>query len=587
MGNGGNLGPGSRPGPAGVLGRSAGRYPLAPALLLAALSCRQDPGTVTAWRVRADAEADLNADTGWAAPENTPVAVEVDRVFRIRFELDHPGPAALPLRLEARWNGGVWFPMEALDHPYPEEIASAVASIVAARGYTHGEVTEDLLRGSPGPFVGGQGVSLRTSPLVRPLPAGSSEWEWPLVIRYFSDGARRVEPGDTFDFRLVRSDGRPLRGPFARVFAQVPPGHLGGTYVETPGRIGPFEASNGDLYFIQEPAETDNVFMVVKSEDGGRTWREVDGAHRPREADLESVSAVLVGGVLHILHQADEVWYHSFRTSDHPTAPDSWGTRDELVAGPFDPPTQAVALVARPDGSLVGIYAEDRKIRYRIFEPEGPWGEEQVVDPETPDVLSGPVATGGEGMEVHLAYVDLSGRGWLRRILPDGSLSPRLLLTDRLGTRPQDRAAILPLVWLASSRSLVAIYRTADGLLWERRLGPTGALTPPRRVSNVPVASGPVDSHQVTADAIGWGEEVHVLFVEAPAGDLWHVAYSPGKGWGPPSPILQGIVGQWVRGSVLIRGAAGPRLGFVVDTGSYGGSGMNRFGELPLTPAGR
>jgi hypothetical protein len=61
----------------------------------------------------------------------------------------------------------------------------------------------------------------------------------------------------------------------------IPPGHVGGTFVETPGRIGPWQASNGDLYFIMEPAETDNLFMMIKSTDDGATWREVDGARRP------------------------------------------------------------------------------------------------------------------------------------------------------------------------------------------------------------------------------------------------------------------------------------------------------------------
>ena len=65
------------------------------------------------------------------------------------------------------------------------------------------------------------------------------------------------------------------RNPVLRL--TTPPGHVGGTFVETPGRVGPWRAQNGDLYFIMEPAETDNLFMMIKSSDDGVTWREMDG----------------------------------------------------------------------------------------------------------------------------------------------------------------------------------------------------------------------------------------------------------------------------------------------------------------------
>jgi hypothetical protein len=90
-----------------------------------------------------------------------------------------------------------------------------------------------------------------------------------------------------------------------------------------------------------------------------------------------------------------------------------------------------------------------------------------------------------------------------------------------------------------------------------------------------------VDSHQATADAIAFGDEMHVLFVEEATGSLWHVARR-GSAWGTPELVMDDIEGQWVRGALLERGPDGPVYGFVVDTGSYGGSGMNRYGEVPL-----
>lgn len=572
------------------------RAPLLVAFSLLPLlpACTPPPAEVTAWRIRTDDRVRLNEDAGWAAPLNTAATVHADQRFRIRFEVQHRDGTALPFRLEVRRNGGAspsgepgereggWIPVEAMDHPYPDGIASPITSIVSTRGYRQGNPTTDLLDGAPGPFTGGAGVAERVSPPARRWPAGSTEWEWALVLRYFSDGAVRLDPGDVFEYRVVAADGTPLAGPPARVTLEVPAFHLGGTYVETPGRIGPWEASNGDLYFVQEPSETYNVFMMVKSTDRGRTWAEVDGANRPPNGDLEAVASVLVDGAIHMIHQADSTWYYRFNTSDHGEAPDHWAVRDEELALDRDPPTQVAALAARSDGSLVAVYGGDVKLHLRVRSPEGNWGEERTLDPAGPDTLSGPVAVTGAGDVVHLAYVDLSGNGWLRQLLPDGSLTPRVLLASGLGTREEERASILPLVWLPGSGTLAVIYRTTDGRLLERRLGPGGTLSTPVLVTGIPVASGPVDSDQATADAIGVGDAVHVLFVEEASGSLWHVSRPEGRAWASPTLVMDGIQGQWVRGALLERGPEGPVYGFVVDTGSDGGSGFNRYGEVPL-----
>lgn len=554
------------------------------ALLLIALgtACSGVPGDeVTAWRVRANDVAELNEDIAWAASTNQTATVQVDRMFRIRFEIERPDSGDARMRLESRRNGGTWMPLQALDHPYPEQIASPVTSIVASSAWDHGEVAEDVIGDSDAPFVGGSGISLRPAPLLRTLPPGSTEWEWPLVIRYFSDGALRVDDGDTFEYRLVDWAGTPLGGRTATVTATVPDGHLGGTYVETPGRIGPFQASNGDLYFVQEPSETYNVFMMLKSEDLGRSWVEVDGSNRPPNGDLEAVSAVLVDDVIHMIHLADSTWYYDFNTSDHPTAPDTWAVNDGELAPDRDPPTQVTALAARTDGSLVAVYGGDVKLHYRIRSASGEWGSEATIDAATPDTLSGPVVVSGENGEVHLAYVDLSGNGWIRRVLPDGSLTTRTRFATGLGTDDVDRVAILPLNRLASG-AVSIIYRPEDGRLLERRLSPAGALTAPTLVTSMPVASGQVDSDQVTADAIAVGDDVHVLFVDEGGGSLWHVEHSNGGSWSTPEVVMQDVMGQWVRGS-LLRGASDtPVYGFVIDTGSFGGSGMNRYGEIPI-----
>jgi len=543
------------------------------------------PAQQTASRVRADVEAGLNADAGWAGAVNENVTVAVEQPFRLRFEVEHPVADSARFRLQYRRNEEPWTAVPAADFPYPAEATPRV-SIVSTDAYADGAATTNLLDGSDAPFRAGAGVSLADS--TRPLSADSSthsEWEWPLVIRRFADGAVTNEDGDAFAFRMMDTNGRGVAsGAYPTLTATVPPRLLGGTFVETPGRIGPWEASNGDLYFLMEPAETYNVLMVVKSTDGGRTWREVDGANRPATGDLEGFASDRHGDTIHMLHQIDEaVLYHAFRTADHPTAPDTWVVRDDTVATPGEPPVQVAALTARSDGSLVAVYGGPQTIRMAARSADGTWGEETIIDPSAAAPRSGPQAVLGARDVVHLAYTARDGTAWYRRIRPDGTLTPRVAIASDIGTTEADVGSVLPLVVLPETTTVVILYRRADGTLWERRIVEGGAPTAPVQVSTRRVVQNAVDSDQTGADAIAAAGTVHVLFIEDGSGHIYHTQSDAAGAWSPATQQVAGVTAQWVRGMMLTSGGGAPRVyGFVYDAGSNGGSGMNWYAEVPL-----
>ena len=463
-------------------------------------------------------------------------------------------------------------------------------SIVASEAYEQGAATADLLAASDVRHSVGAGVSLAETPPPFSESGVQSEWEWPLVIRRFADGAVTNDEGDTFAFRMAYADGRPLPSDVRpTVTAAVPPRLLAGTFAETPGRVGPWETAGGDLYFLMEPAETDNVLMVVKSTDGGKSWQEVDAANRPATGDLEGFASAYAEGTIHMLHQtSDAVLYHAFRTSDHPTHPDAWHVRDNTVATPGEPPTQVAALTARSDGSLVAVYGGPEKIRYKIRSPGGMWGDETVVDAETPSgTLSGPMTVLGGGDTVHLAYTEIGeteGAAWYRRIRPDGTLTPREKLASGIGTAEGARGAVLPLVFLPETNTAVAIYRLATGKLWARQIENHGTPTDPVQVTGRGVVQNAVDSDQAGADAVAAGGVMHVLFIEEGTGDLYHTQRGEDGVWEPATLEVGGITGQWVRGRPLRQGGDAPRVyGYVYDAGSEGGGGMNWYGERPLS----
>lgn len=457
-------------------------------------------------------------------------------------------------------------------------------SIMEARSFAHGDATADLLPMSERPFAGGAGVSFadRTPPLS--ASAGQSEWEFPLVIRRFSDGARVNETGDRFAFRVVDDSGRVLpAAATAAVTLEVPERHLGGTFVETPMRIGPWQAQTGDLYFLMEPAETDNMLMAVKSADGGASWAEMDGDHRPATGDLEGFASALVGDRIHMLHQTSEhVFYHVFRTADHAEQPDTWAIRDERLASPEEPPTQVADLAVRSDGSVVAVYGGPEKIRYRTRSPDGAWSGEVVIDADRGPNLSGPTLALGADDAVHLAYTGGDGTAWYRQLQPDGALTPRRRVASGLGAGSEDVGSVLPLVVLPESGAISVIVRRDDGHLWERRIAADGDMAEPVQVSTHRVAQNPVDSDQTGADAIAWGDSVHVLFIAADSGDLFHTRRQADGDWQEAERLVDDAAVQWVRGAV-VETADGPVYGYVYDAGSDGGSGMNRYGEVALT----
>jgi hypothetical protein len=545
------------------------------------------PTRQTAFRVRTGFTADLNADAGWAAGINEPATVPVEQPFRLRFEVETSAgaPPVERFRLQYRHNEGDWKPVRTADFPYPSEETPSV-SIVSTEGYDAGAKTTDLLTGSEASYRGGAGVQLSDVSPVLDVSDGQSEWEWPLVVRRYADEAQTTKSGDTVAFRMVSDDGGAVSAQsHATVTVSVPPRFLGGTFVETPGRVGPWEASNGDLYFLMEPAETYNVLMTVKSSDGGRTWAEADGANRPATGDLEGFASAQHDDTLHMLHQIDEgVFYHAFRTSDHPTAPNTWSVRDDTVATPGEPPVQVASLAARPDGGLVAVYGGPDGLRMLIRAPDGDWGTETVFDADSPHPSSGPQTVLGDGNTVHVAYTDRGGHVWYRQVRPDGSLTPRVQVTSEVGTDEADIGSVLPLVFLPETNTVVVLYRRADGTLWERSVLEDGTLSEASQVTDRKVVQNAVDSDQAGADAIAAGGSVHVLFIAADTGHIYHTQRDAAGSWSNPERLVDGVNAQWIRGRPLRRDAEAPSVyGFVYDAGSNGGSGMNWYAEHPLT----
>jgi hypothetical protein len=101
-------------------------------------------------------------------------------------------------------------------------------------------------------------------------------------------------------------------------------------------------------------------------------------------------------------------------------------------------------------------------------------------------------------------------------------------------------------------------------------------------VSDKPVVQNAVDSDQTGADAIADGTTVHMLFIEENTGNIFHTYSSEPGVWQPPTLRIDGIQAQWIRGTRFVHGEDASVYGFVYDAGSDGGTGMNKYSEIPL-----
>lgn len=475
--------------------------------------------------------------------------VLADRPFVLRLALPETQILSGPwvYGLEVQHNDQEWVPVPRADFPYPEE-QTPVVSITGADAVQRFDQAPDTL-------------------------------SWSLVIRRWADGAVTSEDGDRFTFRLTVPEGEPLDAEMSsEIRLAVPDYHVGGTFVETPGRIGPWQRGDGTLYFIMEPTETDNVLMMVRSEDHGRSWHEVDGSNRPKADDLEGLASVVHDGVIHILHQQSlHVWYHAFSMPM-----DRWVVRDELVSEPGKPPVQVAALETLVDGTLMVLYGDPQTIVARIRLQEGSWGEAMRIDPEEEERLSGPMMVRIGPDAVRMAYTASSGSLWTRRWSLEEGLGNRVLVSTRMDTTESAVGSVLPLAFDAQKQETVLVYRESDGQLRERRVRKNGSLSDSRILSHRKVVQNAVDSDQVGADMIFHDGQVHVLFIEEGSGNLFYTVADRTGAFSTPVAVASDVNVQWVRGQVVHSPEGLPLYGYVVDAGSNGGSGMNRYAEIAL-----
>jgi len=214
----------------------------------------------------------------------------------------------------------------------------------------------------------------------------------------------------------------------------VPNNLVHGVEPEAAGGFqGPIMDGNGNLYRVTEEylgpnlamPEFGNHPMMMKSTDGGVTWKRMDAANGPGYGvqgsfnDMESCAIVQRTGLkqIEVLYEKAESrwWGCTFNTSDHPTAPDTWVTASIGTSAGVE---TFAATVARESG-IAGCSLADGTVRAFVrgtqvstfdafsFRTKATttWSSATVIDDGSRN-MTRPQAVTGPSDEVLLAYRD-------------------------------------------------------------------------------------------------------------------------------------------------------------------------------------
>lgn len=159
-------------------------------------------------------------------------------------------------------------------------------------------------------------------------------------------------------------------------------------------------------------------------------------------------------------------------------------------------------------------------------------------------------------------------------------------IAEEIGLTEDESMSILPLIYLHEINTLVVVYRDMDGYLYMISKPDNGEWSKPLQVSDRVVVTNPVDSGQVAADAVAHDNRVFVTFISEENCNIYISTVQINEGLAVEAPQIKRIVadidGSWVRGQVLLNQSLTPVYGLVYDAGSLGGSGFNKYIEIPL-----
>lgn len=421
------------------------------------------------------------------------------------------------------------------------------------------------------------------------------------------DSAASFSVEGSYVLRLTAGDGELSGADEVTVTVQPAGGGSGGTPGEIPGieieshdHLAPVMDANGNLYRVTEDTVANgNRPRMMKSSDGGQTWVEQDVANRPTTGDTEGGWMLQDGSTIWFAWQKSaSVHLTRFRTSDHPTAPDTYEIRTENVASPSSPGPQYASLARSADGGLWVAYGDSPSggPRSAVVKrtPAGGYGTPIVLDAGTATTAPR-LVEGADGL-THVFYKDHENHRVYWRTLTSAGVLSAPVRVDSGGTSTTETPLTNAVAYTDGGEQLLAVaFADPGGVLRsvEIRDGVVGA---EETVSSGPVTINPGDTTNLAAVAhlAVAGTSVVAMWSDAANGDVYRDVRPSGGSWGDDVVTVDtgaGTAGAawYVYAGVLSETATEARVGFTYDLGPHTDDDSNiKYDEVtvPISSGG-
>jgi hypothetical protein len=380
----------------------------------------------------------------------------------------------------------------------------------------------------------------------------------------------------------------------------VATGEIEGVEIESHDHLAPVVDGNGNLYRVTEDTVANgNRPRLMKSSDGGRTWVEQDVANRPTTGDTEGGWMLQDGPTIWFAWQKSaKVHLTRFRTSDHPTSPDTYEIQTENVASPSSPGPQYASLARNTDGSLWIAYGDSPSggPRSAVVKREsgGGYGEPIVIDSATS--TTAPRLVKGDDDLTHVFYKDHTNHRVYWRTLTTAGLLSAPVRVDSAGTSTTETAITNAVSYTdAGVEVLVVAFAGPTGVLRSVEIR-DGVVQAEQTVSSEPVTINPGNTTNLAAVAhlAVAGTTVVAMWSDAADGHVYRDVRPTGGAWGEDLITVDTGTGTaaaawYVYANVLSRTSEQARVAFTYDLGPHADEESNIMYDevsVPLSGSG-
>jgi len=364
---------------------------------------------------------------------------------------------------------------------------------------------------------------------------------------------------------------------------------------------GPFIDGNGNLYVILIGDVDDHTLECWKSSNGGETWSEQDSTNNPDHTGTGQVYSIDVfqdGTRLHVASfetSLEDVYYHTFDTSDASSNQDTWTEVDTLVAGYTDTTSEwSVSIIVNGDGDRFihssgddSTYYSTRECTEYHYNTGSGWNTKNAMGDTDSDNVLGPVGL-GENDKIHVVWKEEVNNRYMHSSLTDVDATPSA--DESLGsytTSGFNYVNARKIVYYDASgvERMTFVALASDDTPYSTIIDDDGTPDTAEQVTTTTVHRGSANYHSAAmclcVDAEN--DTVYLVFADATTQDVYLIKNTNDGGWTGETEIWDAVTCDLLCANIYINKDGAKVIGYVIDDG--GPEGTTKYNEYVLEEA--